>query len=159
MSAHPPDVHPGKRLAYAFVALLAGNTALFLFLLQNALRVRSMLVAEHMGEPARVIPAMLQQFVLYAMFSFLGWLLVGVPIAVFFRAGSIAGLSWPLALLIGAALGPLALLGIFPVLNRGHFPSSFAHTGWFWCFSALVSTVSFAVYAGVLRKKISDEDN
>jgi len=149
-------VSPIKRLAYAFVGLLAGDAILLLFLMQNALRVRAMLLAVHMGEPARTIPVALQMFTLYATFSFVGWLLVGLPIALFFPARSVTRLPWPLTLLVGAALGPLALLAIFVLLGRGHisFPSSFTGTGGFWAFSILVSTVSFVVYVALLRKKM-----
>src|SRR5580700_7251828 len=70
-------VNPIKRLAYAFVGLLAGNTILLLFLLQNAIRIRALLLASHMGKPALEIPLALQMSVLYASFSLAGWLLVG----------------------------------------------------------------------------------
>ncbi len=49
-------VHPLKRLAYAFVALLAGDAVLFVVMLQFAIRERADLLAAHMGEPARIIP-------------------------------------------------------------------------------------------------------
>src|SRR5258708_4047207 len=97
-----------KRTAYAFVGLLAGDLVLLLFLLQNALRIRADLLALHMGEPARQIPVALQLFVLYASLSFVGWLLVGLPIALLLPARSITSLWWPLRVLVGAALGPLA---------------------------------------------------
>lgn len=97
-----------KRLAYAFVGLLVGNAILLLYLLQNALRYRASLLAAHMGEPGRQIPQALQMFVLYAHVSFFGWLFVGLPVALFFSARSITRLPWPLSLLVGAALGPLA---------------------------------------------------
>jgi hypothetical protein len=68
-------LNPTRRVAYAFVGLLGGNAALLLFLLQNAMRLRSSLLGMHMGEPARQIPIALQLFVLYARLSFVGWLL------------------------------------------------------------------------------------
>ena len=57
-----------------------------------------------------------------------------------------------LALLVGAVLGPLALLIIFVLLAHGHleFPGTFKGTGSLWAFSILVSTVSFGLYE---RKK------
>jgi hypothetical protein len=59
--------------------------------------------------------------------------------------------------LIGAILGPLALLLIFVVLaawqgSLGSF--SLAHTETLWPFSILVSTVSFLVYAALLRSRL-----
>lgn len=88
-----------RRLAYAFIGLLGGDAALFLFLLQNAFRFRADLLALHMGEPARQIPIALEMFVFYAPFSLVGWLLVGLPIAVFFPTRFITRLSWPLRFL------------------------------------------------------------
>jgi hypothetical protein len=142
-------------LAYAFIGLLAGDTALFLFLLQNAFRLRADLLALHMGEPARQVPLALEEFVIYATFSLVGWLLVGLPIAVFFPARSITRLPWGLALLVGAALGPLALLLIFALLAHGHleFPGTFKGTSSLWAFSILVSTVSFGLYVALLKRK------
>ena len=112
----------------------------------------------HMGEPARQIPIALQLFVLYAGFSFVGWLLVGFPIALLLPARSITSLWWPLRVLVGAALGPLALLVIFVLLGHGHISStSFTNTSVLWAYSILVSTVSFVLYIALLHKqRVSD---
>ena len=80
------SIRAGNRVACAFVGLLAGNVALLLFLLQNAVRIRADLLAMHMGEPGRQIPLALEMWALYAPFSFVGWLFVGVPIALLFPA-------------------------------------------------------------------------
>ena len=146
---------PARRLAYAFIGLLVGDTALFLFLLQNAFRLRAKLLALHMGERARQVPYALEEFVFYVPFSLVGWLLVGLPFAVFFPARSITRLPWGLALLVGAVLGPLALLIIFMLLAHGHleFPGTFKGTGSLWAFSILVSTVSFGLYVALLKGK------
>ena len=148
-------LNPTRRVAYAFVGLLGGNAALLLFLLQNAIRLRASLLAMHMGEPARQIPLALEMFVLYAPFSFVGWLLVGLPTALFFPARSITRLSWPLTMLVGAALGPLALVVIFVLLSHGHLEISgtFRGSGWLWAYSILISTVSFVLYVFLLRKE------
>ena len=142
-----------RRLAYAFIGLLAGDAVLFLFLLQNAFRAD--LLALHMGETARQIPIALEMFVFSAPFSLVGWLLVGLPIAVFFPTRFITRLSWPLRLLVGAILGPLALLVILVLLGHGHieFPGTFRGTGSLWAYSILVSTVSFVLYAALLKGK------
>jgi hypothetical protein len=58
--------------------------------------------------------------------------------------------------LIGAALGPLALLLIFVVIfaMQGRLREfSLAHTEALWQFSMLVSTVSFLVYTALLRRR------
>src|ERR1700752_3839949 len=99
MHTHPA-VNPIKRLAYAFVGLLAGDAILFLYLLQNAIRYRADLLASHMGEPGRQIPQAIQIFVLYARLSFVGWLFVGLPIALLLPARFGRRLPWPLSLLL-----------------------------------------------------------
>lgn len=110
-----------------------------------------------MGEPARQIPLALEIFVVYATFSFAGWLLVGVPTALFFRARSITRLPWTLRVVVGAALGPLALFIIFVLLSHGHleFRGTFRSTGMLWVYSILVSSVSFVLYVALLGPKNS----
>jgi hypothetical protein len=156
-----------KRLAYAFVGLLVGDAILLLYLLQNALRYRALLLAAHMGEPGRQIPQALQMFVLYAHVSFLGWLFVGLPVALFFSARSITRLPWALSLLLGAALGPLALCLVLALVSdsnraalaHGHMiPGMFRGTALVWPLSILVSTVSFVVYVALVRKEKGVED-
>jgi hypothetical protein len=143
-------VNPAKRLAYALVGLLAGDVMLLFFLLQHALHAT--LLA---GEPARMIPDALQMFVLYAIFSFVGWLLIGLPTALIIPAGSITRLSWPFALILGAVLGPPALLVIFLLLGRGHiYFRNFAEISTLFAYSILVSSVAFMVYLALLRKEM-----
>jgi len=161
MNTHPA-VNPIKRLAYAFVGLLAGDAILLLFLLQNAIRLRADLLARHMGEPGRQIPQAIQIFVLYARLSFVGWLLVGLPIALLLPAHFIRRLPWPLRLFVGAALGPLALFLVITLVSdssraalaHGHMiPGMFTGTASLWPLSILVSTVSFVLYVALLRKE------
>jgi hypothetical protein len=151
-----------KRTAYAFVGLLVGDAILLLYLLQNAIRLRADLLALHMGEPGRQIPQAIQVFVLYARISFVGWLFVGLPIALLLPAHFIRRLPWPLRLLLGAALGPLALFLVFALVSdssraalaHGHMiPGMFTGTASLWPLSILVSTVSFVLYATLLRKE------
>jgi hypothetical protein len=150
-----------KRMGYAFVGLVAGDTILLLYLLQNAIRLRADLLASHMGEPGRQIPQALQMFELYAHVSFFGWLFVGLPLALFFSARSITRLPWPLSLLLGAALGPLALFLVIVLVSdvsraalaHGHMlPGMFTGTASLWPLSILVSTTAFVVYVALLRK-------
>jgi hypothetical protein len=153
-----PVVNPIRRVAYTLVGLLAGNAILLLFLLQNAFRLRVSLLAAHMGEPELQIPIAFQMFVIYAVFAFAGWLLVGLPTALFFPACSFTRLSWPVRVLLGAALGPLALFVIFVLLAHGHINSrTFTGMGIEWAYSILVSSVSFVVYAALRGKEKVDE--
>jgi hypothetical protein len=147
------QINPAKRLAYTFVGLLAGNVMLLFLLLKHALHAT--LLA---GEPARMIGDTLQLFVLYAVFSILGWLLIGLPTALIFPAGFITRLSWPFALIVGAGLGPPALLVIFVLLGRGHvYFRNFTETGTLFGYSILVSTMAFMVYLALLRKEMKDK--
>jgi hypothetical protein len=143
-------ISPAKRLAYALVGLLAGDLMLFFFLLQHALHAT--LLA---GEPAHLISDAVQMFILYAIFSFVGWLFVGMPTALLFPASSITRLSWPLALLVGLVLGLPALFVIFALLGSSHiYFYNFAEVGTLLAYSILVSTVSFVVYLALLRKEM-----
>lgn len=148
-------ITPAKRLAYTLVGLLAGDVMLLFFLLQHA--VHTTLLE---GEPASTIADAIQGFVLYAIFSLAGWLFVGLPTALIFPAGSITRLAWPLALIVGAVLGPPALLVIFLLLARSHiYVRNFAETGMPLAYSVLVSTVSFMVYSALLRKEMKKQTN
>ena len=146
-------ITPAKRLAYTFVGLLAGDVMLLFFLLRHALHAT--LFA---GEPARLVGDALELFVLYAAFSILGWVLIGLPTALIFPAGSITRLSWPFALIVGAALGPPALLLIFILFGHAHvYFSNVAETGPLFGYSILVSSVAFMVYFALLRKDMKDK--
>ena len=143
-----PRINAAKRLGYALVALLAGDGMLLFFLLQHAFHAT--LLA---GEPARMIPDAVQTFLLYAIFSFVGWLFVGLPAVLLFPAGSITRLSWPLALTVGGTLGPLALLVIFVLLGRSHiYFRNIAEISTLLAYTILVSTISFMVYLALLRE-------
>ena len=99
---------------------------------------------------------MIEIFSIYAVFSVVGWVLVGVPTALAIPPRLLLRVAWPFRVVIGAAMGPLALLLIFVVLaamqgRLGQF--NLAHTEFLWPFSILVSTVSFLAYTGLLRSR------
>ena len=146
-------INPVKRLAYTFVGLLAGDVMLLFLLLKHALHATLFL-----GESAHLIGDAFQLFSLYAAFSILGWALVGLPTALIFSARFFTRLSWPFALLVGAGLGPPALLVIFALFSRSHvYFSNFAETGTLYGYSMLVSTIAFMVYLALLRKEMEDK--
>jgi len=97
----------------------------------------------------------LDMFVIYASFSVVGFLFVGLPVVLFFPVSSITRLSWPVRLLIGAILGPFALVVIFVLLGHGHvdLATSFRSSK-LWAYAVLVSTISFAAYAGLLGRTV-----
>lgn len=145
-----PRIHPARRLAYALVGLLTGDVILLFFLVQRALHAT--LLA---GEPANTLPDAVQTFFLYAIFSFVGWLFVGLPAVLLFPPASLARLSRPLALVVGAVLGSAALMVIFALLGRGHiYFRNWAEIGTLLAYTVLVSTVSFMVYLALLRKEM-----
>jgi hypothetical protein len=146
-------INAARRLAYTLVGLLAGDVMLLFFLLRHA--IHATLLA---GEPASTISDAIQMFVFYAIFSLVGWLFVGLPAALLFPAGTITRLSWPFALIVGAVLGPPALLGIFVLLARSHiYFRNFAETSTLFAYSILVSTVAFMVYLALLRKEMKSK--
>lgn len=143
-------ISPAKRLLYALLGLLAGDLMLLFFLLQHALHATIL-----GGEPARALPDAVETFILYAIFSFVGWMLVGLPATLLFPARSITRLSWPRALTVGATVGPIALLLIFALLSRSHiYFHNLAEISTLFAYTILVSTVSFMVYLALLRKEM-----
>ena len=104
---------------FAFYGLLAGDTALFLLLFPGIGRAPEVLVV-------------------YALFSFVGWAIIGLPVALGVPPRYLCRLSGPARLLIGAALGPIALLAIFLTLaeiSGGLKTFRLANTGIFFSMS------------------------
>jgi hypothetical protein len=132
-----PGITLSRRFLFAVYGVLAGDTALFLLLFPGTA-----------GAPEILI--------LYGLFSFVGWVIIGLPVALGVPPRFLCRLSWPPRLLIGAALGPLALLAIFVMLaasGRTLERFSLSNTGVFWPMSMLVSTTSFIVYTALLRRQ------
>lgn len=143
-----------RQLAYAFVGFIAGDAALLLFTLLNAWWARSSLIAVHMGEPYRQIPNAIELFALYAPFSFAGFLVAGIPVALLVPVRSINRWPWALIVVIGASLGPVALTVILLLLRTGFGGWAL----WLFLYSTLVSLVGFTVYAALLRKQLRHAD-
>ena len=61
-----------KQIGYALVALLASNIVLLILFLLNAMRIRSSLLAAHMGRPGQQISLALQLSAIYGFFLFFG---------------------------------------------------------------------------------------
>ena len=136
------EVGSFRRLLYAVMGLIAGNAAMLVLL----------------GLPVLFnfrgwwdVP------LLYAVFSAVGWVLVGCPIVLVFPPLLLLRVHWALRLLIGATLGPIALLLIFFLLYaKQGAPGTFSldHTGFCWPMSVVVSTVSFHVYVSLLGRRL-----
>jgi hypothetical protein len=140
------QVHPIKRVAYAFIGLLAGDAMLRLYILISWGR-----------QPDNIT------LFIFAMFSFVGWLFVGLPVALFLPARSVTRLSWSLALIVGVVLGPVALLGallgifltcyVYPIGFVSGMPGLLISKVLPYAYSILVSSVSSVVYVALLRKQ------
>jgi hypothetical protein len=153
----------GARLVFATIGIIAGNAVLWLYLMGAAAYMRASLLRVHMGEPQLQFEQYWYGFLLCAVFSILGWVVVGIPVAIVFPARLLTHRSWPvLGLLIGITLGPVALLLVFIAylaLEAGLTTASFDHTTRYWVFSIIVSTVSFLVYAALLRKRLLEQQD
>ena len=102
-------------------------------MLLNAFAVRAQLLAAHMGDPYGQIPVAIQIFTLYAPFSLVGWLIVGVPVVLLLPVRSITRWPW----LLG-----LALCGVDP---------------WFGALARLKGR-ALAAHAAALLRERHDED-
>jgi hypothetical protein len=138
-----------RRVGYSFLGLLAGNAVLLILDLLNALHLSLLL---HGQLKAQFLTAM-GFFIPVAIVSVAGWLAVGIPAVLILPTGRIVKSSLWLLLLLGALLGPLALLLVFLSLSRG-MPATetFTHTGFLWLCSSLISTVAFGVYCLLVRR-------
>jgi hypothetical protein len=66
------NARPSQRALFAFMGLLAGDVALLLFLLLNAVRLRAALLKAHMGAPTGAFLQARDMFIVYAIFSIVG---------------------------------------------------------------------------------------
>lgn len=102
-------------------------------------------------------------FGIYAFGSIVGWVVIGIPVAIMFPVRLLKQRLWPaVSFVIGAGLGPLALLPVFVVWSgvnsRNLRNFTFGPiTKDLWVFSIIVSTVSFLVYAALVRKRLLEQ--
>lgn len=132
--AVPNGPGPCQRILFAAIGLLAGDAALLMLL--------SPLFVSAWGV-----------FWLYVIFSAVGWTLVGLPFALLVPARLVSRLSWLRRILIGATLGPLAMLVMVVLLlvKQGRLREfSLDHSASLWPMCIVVSTVAFLVYAGLV---------
>ena len=123
------------RLGFAMVGIIAGNAVMLIF----SFWIRN---------------GGLDFFIPYAALAIPGWILVGIPVALFFPARLVTSVWWPIVCLaIGAALGPLAVFLILLVMGIANRQLAFDHTEQSFALSVPASTVSFAVYAVLVRRR------
>ena len=141
------------RVGYSFLGLLAGDAALLFLGLFNALRAS---LLQHGKLMSLMFRSALEWFIPVVIVSIVGWLVIGVPAVLMISTGRILRTSWWPILMLGALLGPLALLVIFLLLSRG-MPSgqTFSHTGFLWACASLISTVAFGLHCALVRRSAS----
>lgn len=137
------------RIAYSYLGLIAGNAALLLLFFLNAFRTSLLL---HGQLKAQCLAA-LGSFIPVAITSIVGWLAIGIPAVVVLSPQRISQFPLWLLLVIGALLGPIALVTIFLLLSRGLAAGeTFTNTGPLWACASLISTVAFAVHCALVRR-------
>jgi len=156
MNAGTTPAGPVVRIGFAFTGLVAGLAAQLLFLFVNAV------VWALWNNPrgGREDAAMLLGVTMIGTvaFSLAGWALVGVPFALAFTARRVARMPWALWFAAGPFLGIIALLLISLLISvlRDSQPGAEAlfMLKIFWWQSLIVSTVAFAAYAALLRRRL-----
>jgi hypothetical protein len=137
------------RLGYSFFGLLAGDAALLILSIANAVHISLLL---HGQLKSQLFTAM-GWFIPIAIVSIIGWMLIGIPTVLIISSERILKTSWLLILIVGALLGPLALVIIFLLLSRG-MPSSatFTDTGFLWACASMISMVAFGVHCALVGR-------
>lgn len=140
-----------RKIGYSFVGLLAGNLAMLAGLLLTSLfrdypylaKLRHAMYLEPRGA--------LRMWVWCAIFSLLGWAIVGVPAVLILSGNFVSRLHWLIAAVMGALLGIFAL---YLEIDRGRFdaasllsdPTTFRQYVVFVLAAALNSGVAFTTY-------------
>jgi hypothetical protein len=160
----PSEFHLGfeRKIGYSFLGLLAGNAVVLAGLLFIAF-FRDYPFLAKLRHPFYLNPKQaLFTFLWFAIFSVVGWVIVGIPAVLLMPANLVSRLHWLLAVPIGAVLGVFAL---YLELDRGHLPTdALRDPTMYWqivvCVSAaaLNSGVAFAVYCTLLQwARLSEE--
>ncbi len=136
--ARPEEIRFFYRLLFAIIGLLAGEATM------------AVLVG---GRPLGF----------YFMVSVaIGWALVGLPVVLLLPSKLVSQIPWPVILVAGCCLGPLALAVIFittaavqallgPGSARLSLNGLFVGTELLWPMASLVSTVSIMTYSALVR--------
>jgi hypothetical protein len=146
------QIGPARKIGYSFLGLLAGNAAMLVLMLGSML-YPGRWMSLHIAGSNRMLFDTLGMFVVYATFSMLGWVILGLPFVLLLRSEFVSRLLWIFIPSIGAILGPMSLLPIFILLSDGKLTAdSFRNSGVILILSALVSTIAFTVYCAFIRQ-------
>ncbi len=145
----------GRRIAYAFVGLLAGNAAIVLYLvamnLWGLVRYQSFPFERMAGH---ILIGYAGLMLIYGSFSLIGWLVVGLPAVLLLPVRPLNRLPWLVILLIAAAIGAAAYFPIFLLFSGGHPTLDLLRReGPYWLLAVLASTVGFPTYCRLVRRR------
>jgi hypothetical protein len=141
--AEPEETRLVYRLLFAIIGLLAGEATM------------AVLVG---GQPLAFY---------FEVSMGIGWAFVGLPVMLPLPSSLVSKIPWPVVLVAGCCLGPLALAGIFlttaavqALLGTGPARLSlnglFVGTEFLWPMASLVSTVSVMTYSALVRGRYND---
>lgn len=135
-----------RKIGYSFLGLLAGNAALFTFLLVDA-------KAWEMKD----IGAALEIYLFILAFSLFGWVLVGIPFVLVIQSEVITDLHWLIVVLIGLFLGALAqffIFFLFEVTGHLNLAGHWRGVARYEELAMLISSVAFVVYCLLMRRTL-----
>ena len=148
-----------RKIGYSFVGLMAGNGVNLILLLLIALLTKLDVFAQIQQFWNLDIRTALLLFMVFGMFSMLGWAVVGLPVMLALRTEVAADFHWITSALVGAALGILAMLLLFTALYQGRIdqivhpsnPQEIRTFAGFFSDAALIAAVTFAVYCSQVK--------
>jgi hypothetical protein len=144
---------PFVRIALSFVGLLSGFGVLFILMFAMALREHAQMPADRISSPDGIVSIMLQFALIYAVFSLVGWIIVGPIFAVAVPARVVARIHPLISFGLGITLGLVSML----IMLLWFFiaeaqPFRLRGSELYWILSAVVAGPAFVVYARLLRR-------
>lgn len=142
-------MNAARKIGYSFLGLLAGNVALFSFLLADA-KVRGI----------KDIAFYMLPF--YLLFSIFGWILVGIPFVLVIQSEVITELHWLIVILIGLFLGALAqffIFFLFEITGHLNLAGHWRGVAQYEELAMVISVVAFLVYWLLARRTLRQNEN
>ena len=161
MSASSGNVGFAQKIGYSFVGLMAGNGASLAVLLLIAV-LPCLGVFTGVGQFWKLdIGETFGVSVAIWIVSLVGWVVVGLPIVLLFRAEIVTEFYLITAALIGAVVGLFTMFLMFLAINQGrldtmalHNPQTMRTVIVFFTGAALISGVAFAVYCSLVKRAL-----
>ncbi len=138
--ARPEEIRLGHRLLFAMIGLLTGEATM------------AVLAAGH------------PLWLYFIIAAAIGWAFVGLPIVLPVPSRVLSQVPWPVVLIVGGCLGPLAMAAMLLTTAALHAllgpaPATFSLNGLFtgtehlWPMASLVSAVSVGMYSALVRRR------